>query len=214
MICRGGFHPIDADLVPGDAETCILVGNAGAQFWRSFSAERPAGPNPVESWTKKFLEQIAANFSAKVLLPFSGPPFLPFLQWAARSELVTKSPIGPLIHPVYGLWHAYRGILLFQEKIDLPATASRNRDAADPSPCDTCADQPCLTACPVKAVNGDIFDIPACSGFIGSAEGADCLGTGCRARRACPFGQYYVYSPEQAAHHMQFFLDTFAPGPR
>ena len=214
MICRGGFHPNDADLIPGDVETCILVGNAGIQFWRSFTAERPAGSDPVEAWTKKVLEKIAADFSAEVLLPFTGPPFLPFLKWAKRSEPVTESPIGPLIHPVFGLWHAYRGLLLFQEKIDLPETASRNGNALGPSPCDTCADQPCLQACPVKAVNGDIFDVSACAGFISSVEGGDCLATGCRARRACPVGQNCVYSPAQAAHHMQFFLDTFGPGPR
>ncbi len=106
MICRGGFHPMDTDLISGDVETCILVGNAGAQFWRSFSAERPAGADPVEAWTKRVLEQIATDLGADVLLPFTGPPFLPFLEWAKRSESVTESAIGPLIHPVYGLWHA------------------------------------------------------------------------------------------------------------
>ena len=78
MICRGGFHPTDADLIPGDVETCILVGNAGAQFWRSFSSERPAGADPVETWTKRVLEKIAADLGAKVLLAFTGPLFCLF----------------------------------------------------------------------------------------------------------------------------------------
>ena len=43
------------------------------------------------------------------LFPFSCPPFLPFLRWAERAEVVFPSPSGPLIHPVYGLWHTYRG---------------------------------------------------------------------------------------------------------
>ena len=98
-----------------------------------------------------------------------------------RSEPVTESPIGLLIHPVYGLWHAYRGMLLFQEKIALPEARSRAPGAQGMSPCDTCVDQPCMRACPVKAVNGDIFDVAACSGFISTAEGADCLSSGCRA---------------------------------
>ena len=208
MICRGGFHPTDADLVPDGVETCILVGNAGAQFWRSFSSERPADADPVDAWTKRVLEKIATDLGAKVLLAFTGPPFLPFLKWAKRSEPVTESPIGPLIHPVYGLWHAYRGMLLFQEKIALPNAPSRTSGAQSISPCNTCVDQPCLQACPVKAVNGDTFDVAACSGFISTAEGADCLSTGCRARRACPIGKDYIYEPAQALHHMQGFLDT------
>ena len=216
MICRGGFYPKVADLIPGNVETCVLIGNAGAQFWRSFIAERPAGADPIEAWTKSALEQIAADLGAEVLLPFTGPPFLPFLEWAKRSEPVTESAIGCLIHPVYGLWHAYRGMLLFQEKIDLPDTQSRIRDSQGLSPCDTCADKPCLRACPVRAVNGKNFDVSACAGFIKSPEGSDCLGTGCRARRACPIGKDYVYGPAQAVHHMQGVLDTCGPrqGPK
>ena len=209
MICRGGFHPTDADLIPGDVETCILVGNAGAQFWRAFSEERPAGSDPVEAWTRGVLEQISADLGAEVLLPFVGPPFLPFLEWAKRSDPVTESPVGPLIHPVYGLWHAYRGMLLFREKIDLPEIPSRTQDAQGLSTCETCADQPCLRACPVNAVSGKIFDVAACVGFVKSPEGSDCLSNGCRARRACPIGKGYVYEPAQALHHMQGFLDTF-----
>ena len=209
MICRGGFHPTDADLIPGDVETCILVGTSGAQFWRSFSSERPAGADGVEAWTRGVLEKIAADLGAKVLLALSGPPFLPFFEWAKRSEPVTESPIGPPIHPVYGLWHAYRGMLLFQEKIALPDAPLRTSSSQDMSPCYTCADQPCLRACPVKAVKGDIFDVAACSGFVSTVEGADCLSTGCRARRACPIGKDYVYEPAQALHHMQGSLDTY-----
>ncbi len=66
----------------------------------------------------------------------------------------------------------------------------------------------------MKAVNGDIFDVLACAGFVGSVEGADCLGTGCRAHRECPIGQNYVYAPAQAAHHTHFSLDTFGPAGR
>ena len=212
MICRGGFHPMDDDFIPDYVATCILVGNAGAQFWRFFSSERPKVADPVDAWTKGVLEQIAADLDAQVLLPYTGPPFLPFLEWAKRSEPVTESPIGALIHPVYGLWHAYRGMLMFQEKIDLPETPSWILGDQGLSPCDTCADKPCLHMCPVKAVNGEIFDVAACAGFIRSPKGADFLGTGCRARHACPIGKDYAYGPAQAVHHMQGFLDTFGPG--
>ena len=40
------------------------------------------------------------------LFPFGGPPHFPFQQWARRAEPVHPSPIGLLIHPIYGLWHS------------------------------------------------------------------------------------------------------------
>ena len=37
-----------------------------------------------------------------------------------RAEAVAPSPLGILIHPDYGLWHAYRGALAFAERLALP----------------------------------------------------------------------------------------------
>jgi len=206
LICRGGFHPDLSDNVPGNPGTCIMVGNAGAQFWQSFMQARPEGPDPIETWTADILGRISANLGADVLFPFSGPPYHPFLTWAQKSEPVWYSPIGPLIHPVFGLWHAYRGLLLFQDHISLP-----EMDPTAKSPCESCDGQPCLTACPVDAVTGSSFDVDACSGHIGSQDGTACLQTGCAARRACPVGHDYLYPSAQANYHMQFFLDTYGP---
>ena len=204
LICRGGFHPVPGDKIPGNPISCIMVGNAGPQFWSSFERNRPDGRDPIEAWTSEVLTQIATEMGGDVLFPFSGPPFHPFLAWAKRSEPVWESPIGLLIHPVYGLWHAYRGMLLFKEHIELPET-----NTPEDPPCDTCRDKPCKTTCPVDAVTGDLFGVQACAGHIETPKGEDCLQTGCAARRACPVGPDYLYPPAQAAYHMQFFLDTY-----
>ena len=36
-----------------------------------------------------------------------------------RAEGLKPSPIGILMHPQFGLWHAYRGALLFDVEIEL-----------------------------------------------------------------------------------------------
>ena len=53
-------------------------------------------------------------------------------RWAQRAEPLHPSPLGVLIHPVHGLWHAYRGALAFAEPIELPPRADL------PSPCASC----------------------------------------------------------------------------
>lgn len=200
MIIRGGFHSGPDDHVPADTKTLILIGNAGPDMWRVFSNVMPDDPNPMNVWSKAIIDEIAAQYGASAAYPFAGPPYFPFQQWAMKADSVFASPIGPLIHPVYGMWHAYRGALLFQDVIDLPGLPKTR------SPCDTCTDKPCLTTCPVGAFTTEGYDVPGCRGHIGSIDGADCLENGCFARRACPIGQDYIYEPAQAEFHMGHFL--------
>ncbi len=207
LVPRGAFHPIHDDGVPPiddmkEAGTLVLVGVAGRTGWEAFqgSEESREPPHPLDRWSRRVVSELAAELGAAPLFPFGGPPFLPFLRWARRAESVHPSPIGPLIHPDYGLWHAYRGALAFPEAMALPPGDTR------PSPCDTCADKPCLSTCPVAAFGSDGYDVPACIAHIGADGGRDCLAGGCLARRACPVGVAYQYTPAQMAFHMGAFL--------
>ena len=198
LIVRGGFHPHSDDDIP--AETLILIGNAGSDLWQSFTG--PDGTNhPLDNWCRKTLSPVALSLGADILFPFDGPPYHPFISWGKRAEGLQASPIGPLIHPYYGLWHAYRGALLFSEKLEVPAPASAN-------PCASCADKPCLTTCPVEALDQGSYDVSVCISHIKSPIGDVCIGQGCLARCACPVGEGYRYLPEQAAFHMVAFVQN------
>lgn len=209
---RGGFHPDDDDGVPAlprgrPTATLVLAGNVGPAMWRMFTKQRQAAdePNPLDRWTRRVLAPLAEALGGHALFAFGGPPHLPFQRWARRAEAVHPSPIGPLIHPDYGLWHAYRGALAFPEHLELPPIDQR------PSPCESCADRPCLTACPVGALSLGGYDVPACAGHIASPAGADCMAHSCRARRACPVGQDRTYGPDQSRFHMTAFLRARRP---
>ncbi len=200
---HGGFRPEARDGVPAlpdgsPAAAVLLVGNAGPAMWQRFSGERPAGPAPLDSWTRMVLTGMAAEFGAAAVFPFQRP-FLPFQRWAMRAGPCHPSPIGLLIHPEYGLWHAWRGALLFSRDIALPAP---ERLA---SPCLSCADRPCLTTCPVTAFSPTGYDAAGCLAHLDNPAGADCRDLGCRARRACPVGSGWRFSHAQARFHMAGF---------
>ena len=181
----------------------VLLGNVGASIWPAFQASPEADdgrPDPLNRWSQRLIDALAVRFGALALYPFGGPPHWPFQRWAQRAEPVGPSPIGMLIHPDHGLWHAYRGALAFAEAIDLPARDTR------PSPCEGCIDKPCLTTCPVGAFTTAGYDVPACSAHIAAAAGRDCLEAGCLARRACPAGREGLYDAAQAGFHMAAFL--------
>jgi hypothetical protein len=208
LLMFGGFAPDATDSVPplpdGRAPaTLLMIGNAGPAAWAAFSAAPEAADgasHPMDRWSKRVLGRLAAEHDGSAIFPSDGPPYPPFVAWAKRAAPVRESPLGMLIHPVYGLWHAYRGALALPERLPLAA------QEAQATPCDSCEDKPCLTTCPVSAFGPEGYRVADCVGHIETPQGEDCVALGCRARRACPIGRAYVYDPPQAAFHMEAFL--------
>jgi hypothetical protein len=208
LALRGGFHPEPEDGAPALAGgracgTILLLGNLGGALWPVFaeSPERADGaPHALDRWTRRILESLAPGFGATALFPFGGPPWLPFQRWAMKADSVAASPLGILIHPDFGLWHAYRGALAFAEQLDLPPVERR------PSPCDSCIERPCLSSCPVDAFTPGHYDVAGCRAHVAGARGSACREQGCLARLACPIGREHAYPPGQMAFHMAAFL--------
>ena len=169
-------------------------------MWRAFTSTNHADRDPLEAWSHDVLEPIAARFGGQAFFPGGGPPYLPFIRWAQRAAPVRPSAIGMMIHPDFGLWHAYRGAIALPVRLDLPPPDTR------PRPCDTCDDKPCMSTCPVDAFTPDGYDVPVCISYLDNEPGNACLGEGCAARRACPVGRDQIYEPAQANFHMAAFL--------
>ena len=202
LILRGGIHlKKDESQTP---QTLILVGNIGSEMWEPFSREDSGSSDPLDHWTRQVVEPIAAQFGAEAYFAFEGPPYHPFQHWAMQAEYVFQSPIGPLIHPKYGLWHAYRAALVFDEVLEFP-----NQEQAA-NPCDSCEDKPCLSTCPAGAFTTEIYDIPSCVEYLKTSAGETCLTKNCAARRACPIGKEYQYNNIQSKHHMSAFFKAQA----
>ena len=216
LCLRGGFHPLAADAVPRRpdgraAASVVLLGNVGPALWSVFAASPEAAdgaPHGLDRWTRRVVDALAAEVEAAPVYPFDEPPFHPFQRWARRAAPVVPSPLGVLIDPDYGLWHAYRAALLFATPLDLPPDLplAENRAENRAVPCDTCVAKPCLTTCPVGAFTPQGYDVAACARHVAGAEGRACREGGCLARRACPVGRAYAYGPAQTTWHMTAFM--------
>jgi len=184
----GGFHE--------DGQTTIMLGPREPGFW-DYVSKRPefSGPDPLDRWSQWAITSLGNVTGSKPLFPFGGPPFQPFISWALRSGETWQSPVGLLVHKDAGLLVSYRGALRLEGLIDLPAPVQ--------SPCDTCADQPCLSACPVGALGPQGYDVPVCKAHI--ATDPVCA-AGCRVRLACPVSQTFGRAPAQTAFHMEAFV--------
>ncbi len=214
LAARGAFHPEAEDGVPAlpdgrPVATLVLAGNVGPNMFQAFSAARDGwtaeddGGHPLDHWSRLVLTKASQRFGGSPdcvpIYSFDGPPYHPFQRWARKSEAVHPSPLGPFIHPDYGLWQAYRGSLAFAENFAVPPRDER------PNPCATCRDRPCMSTCPVEAHSGKGLDLLTCVRHMDGPDGEDCIQRGCQARRACPVSPEFLYRPEQANFHMDSF---------
>ncbi|WP_394691942.1 ferredoxin [Hoeflea sp.] len=202
---EAGAEPLLVDGKP--AKAICLIGHAGGGFWPVFSAwwrEHPRVSDPLDSWSKAVIEPVAAEAGGQAVFP-SDRPWHPFQAWAMKAEALRSSPLGLLIHPEFGLWHGYRGAILFAETAlgDRVSSKSAMAGQAFVHPCDVCSDKPCLSACPVGAFSPDGFAVSNCRSYLRTKDGQQgCMTSGCLAREACPVGRSHRYSPAQLQFHM------------
>lgn len=207
LILRGGFNFAGGEETPSGlsgaaARSALLVGQAGAAPWPHFLRWREGQSqtiaDPLDAWSREVIGTVAKKFGARAVSP-SDKPHLPFQQWAMQAEGLKLSPLGILMHPQYGLWHAYRGAPLFEDEIAFGET----REVIHL--CDACVDKPCLKSCPVDAYSADGFAHKTCLAHVRGQNGAPCRTGGCLDRNACPYGAAYRYPPQVQAFHMAAF---------
>ncbi|MGR3617011.1 MAG: ferredoxin [Paracoccaceae bacterium] len=205
LLILGALHPARQQVQMLSDGTLLLLGT-GPSFWpifqRSFEA-RDGQSDPVDRWSARVLDKLAKELGATPYFPFGGPPYKPFINWALTSGRAFQSPAGPMVHDKMGMMISFRGALHLDAEIDFPPPP------LTASPCSTCAEKPCLKACPVGALNeSGVYDVPACYAHLNTSAGEDCMKLGCRARRACPISQNSGRTAEQTSHHMRYFRKT------
>lgn len=184
-----------------NGDTIVLLGPQEPNFWAHATASLELNddqPDPLDRWSKRIIDDLAAQFDASAIFPSDGPPYPAFISWATASNQAWIAPVGMLVHQKAGLFASYRGALRISGEITLP-------EATEPCPCMPCA-QPCKSACPVNALTSTNYDVAACKAHITGPDTKSCRTQGCAARRVCPISQTYGRLPEQSAFHMRAFL--------
>lgn len=192
--------------------TLVLVGNRGPDFWSACQASSfKTADHPVDEFSAASvlaaLAKYAPETTAQLLYP-APECRVPLQQLGALVGWHQPSPLGTGIHPDWGLWFAYRALILVE-------AGWQPTEALTPASnvCAECASQACLQACPPSALSESAApDLLACARYrvfghenhggddAGTATESRCATT-CLARCACPVAPSQRYTDDQINHH-------------
>ncbi len=198
-----------AGIAWGEPARLVLLGNGGPRFWEVLRNQGLTGPDPVDRYCRGLAEALVHEHldGVPVSWLYPGPLPVPLQRLGALAGWHHPSPLGIGINARFGLWFAYRVAFLVER--ELPVTAALTGD----SPCRSCRDQPCIAACPGRAVSADRpFDIPRCSDHRLLPDSI--CAHSCLSRLACPVAPEARYPDDQIAYHYGLSLDTLRNGGR
>ena len=188
--------PALPDLDEREYPSTVLMANAGSALWEAMKLDGMIFPDPVDSFSSKVAVTFAKEYlqaESKLLYP-SNEYLVSLPEFGTLAGWSHMSPMRVGIHPKFGLWFAYRVLMLVS--VPLPPT---ERGATE-HPCLSCIEKPCQSACPANAVGniGD-FDLDKCFGFR-DKENSPCARQ-CLARVRCPVGSEFRYTKDQLNYH-------------
>lgn len=181
----------------------LLIGHGGRLLWEKVQGLTSASEHPIDDYSRDtFTHWFATGLPGhnySLLYPGDTPVGLQTLGALAGWHHATPFMVG--INARWGSWFAYRVLALADT--ELPVTAPLTA----PSPCLTCAAQPCITVCPAEAMAQGRFSLDRCIAYRRQAD-SRCRTT-CIARLACPVNQECRYEDSQLRHAYGCSLANF-----
>ena len=184
------------DIPLHDYSSLVLIGHGGRQMWQALTAFGMKTAHPVDHFSlvmaQRFIDEFLDAPSTLMLYPTGYN--IPLQQLGALVGWHHPSPLGLGINETYGVWFAYRAAFL----TTLPLPSIKNPMTT--TPCGTCRDKPCVSACPAHAVQGvNHFKVTACIDFRLQAQ-STCQDR-CLSRLACPVTPEHRYNMDQLNYH-------------
>lgn len=181
--------------------------------FRDAPERRDGQPSPLDRFTRAAIAAAAAETlrglsgDHRLLFPFTDSlPALPFQRLGRAAGLGEPGPLGLQIHPVFGPWWAYRGLIALALSDEAWAAAGADAPSVDGG-CAGCP-APCVDACPAGAVRLAGFSVVDC--HARRLASPDCQAS-CVARIRCVRGPEHRYTDEQLGFHMAASMPVVPP---
>ncbi len=191
--------------LPENTQSLLLIGNTGPLMWKLMPQRYFEQKHPVDQYaTDCVTRMLSAKCSDQrwsLLFPNNTDVNVPLQTLGALAGWHCPSPLGIGINPRHGLWFAYRAVVAIDSEFDeSDLTANDIAVSESESPCLSCPDKPCLSACPADAVSISTSpNMKACVAY--RCEPQSSCASSCLARLACPIASEHRYTEEQIAFH-------------
>lgn len=202
---------VDDRAIPAHFKSIALVGNYGRRLWDQLP-DIAQHEHPIDDYSRTEVERVLTEKLGTtgwtILFPGRSRGAVPGLQTLGEAAgWHYPSPLGNGIHPLHGLWFAYRAVVAFDFAFPESRLSEVMSGANAASPCLSCVDQPCIGTCPASALVIDrLPNLHACAGFR-SSEQSPCAER-CLARESCPVGTQSRYADEQIRYFYRQSLDS------
>lgn len=184
----------------------LLFGNGGRDFWTALGQFQASSAHPVDEFSQRVVQQFmaAALPDVRYRILYPGPSVVPLQQLGELAGWHHPSPMMVGINDVFGLWYAYRVLVMADSRLQPAAPV------AAPSPCGACVDKPCVRACPAGALAQGTLELARCLDQR-LAAASSCRQT-CLARTACPVASEHRYTDAQIHYHYEYSLGYISTG--
>ncbi len=180
-----------------ESDSIILLAQGGRELWGHLPHPLIELEDPIDNFAieaMKVFGQSALEGDFKILFPLTSY-LLPLQKLGRELNLSRPSPLGLDINFDFGVWFAFRGVMITKKNIPIV------KPNAFLSPCLSCTSQECLKMCPVGAISIDQpFDIKTCGDYRFS-KNSKCTDR-CLERLSCPYKAEHRYEIEQTQYHM------------
>jgi epoxyqueuosine reductase len=186
---------------PAGFSQLLVFGHGGTRLWRECDL---VGPDPIDAFSRRAVEAMLERMGCtayRILFPADNQVQIDLQGLGRKLGWHHDSPLGTGINSEYGTWFAYRVVVATNTRFLLSETAESE------SPCESCIDKPCVSACPVGAVRATAgFDLETC--LQERLRPQSPCRYQCLARLACPVGTRHQYSKDQIRYHYGHSLET------
>ncbi|NWF39614.1 hypothetical protein F3F96_10755 [Mariprofundus sp. NF] len=175
----------------------ILIGHGGREMWESVQASEFRGAtDPIDCFSvdrvAQWLAETHPEAAYEIIYPAS-QRIVPLQALGGLAGWHHASPFRIGINQTWGSWFAYRVAVLADT--DLNPTIN----VALGSPCLSCSDKACITACPADALADSKFSLQRCVDYRLQEE-SSCKKQ-CLSRLSCPVATEHRYTLEQINYH-------------
>lgn len=180
-----------------DHDSIIIIAHGGKELWRHLVHPLKEENDPIDNFSINAMRDFGSDAlegDYKILFPLNSI-VLPLQKLGRELNLSRPSPLGLDINFDFGIWFAFRGVMITKKNI--PSILSDSFQ----SPCISCETKDCVANCPVGATSLSLnFNLKACGEFR-FKESSDCADR-CLARISCPYKSEHRYELEQTKYHM------------